>query len=99
MKDIIVAYYFGGEELSLSQRETIRLISLFLASFVNIGASIWLYFESRKEKHKAYVWALFGLFFGLIAVAIYYLVNIYNRLNTKSGVTDFIKTEQNITNG
>jgi len=79
-KDLFIAQYYGAGGLSAAHEQLWYLASAILNGLINIGASIWLYFEANEVKLKAWVWALFGLFFGLIGVAIFYLVQIYTSL-------------------
>ena len=85
LKDIFYAYSVGAGEPTLQQTVLFKNISFILVSVVNIGSSIWLYFESRKAELKTWVWTLFGLFFGLMAVAIFYLSGIYNKIEYVEG--------------
>lgn len=44
---------------------------------INIGLGIWLYKEAKKDNSIPWVWCLFGFFFSLVGVAVFYLVRIY----------------------
>lgn len=46
----------------------------FLAHVV---IAIWLYVITKRDGNRYFVWGGFGLFFGLLVPAIYYLVKIY----------------------
>ena len=80
LKDLYFAYYIGVEGPTLQQKILSQHISFILFSIVNVGSSIWLYVESRKAEMKTWIWTIFGLFFGLMAVAIFYLSGIYGNL-------------------
>jgi len=73
--------FFTGEQgPTILQKVLSQQIYFILYSIVNVGSSIWLFVESRKAEMKVCIWTLFGLFFGLMAVVIFYLSGIYNQL-------------------
>ena len=80
LKDIYYAYYVGVGEPTLQQTAIFKNISFILFSVVNMGSSIWLYIESKKAELRTWIWTLFGLFFGLMAVVIFYLNGIYFKI-------------------
>jgi len=51
-----------------------KLASQWLSHLVNIGAGLWLFLAARKEKLAQWVWGLFGLFFGLLGVVVYFVL-------------------------
>lgn len=83
LSDIYYAYSVGAAEPTVQQNLFSKNISLVIQAIINLGSSVWLYVESGKAEMKKWVWSLFGLFFGLMAVAIFYLSGIYNHI--KSG--------------
>jgi hypothetical protein len=85
IKDIFYAYSVGTGEPTLQQTLTFKNISFILFIIVNIGSSIWLYVESQKAKLRKWIWTLFGLLFGLMAVAIFYLSGIYHQIRSVEG--------------
>ena len=51
--------------------------------FVNMCVSIWLYIQTRKKSEmKPLLWALLGLFFGMISLVIFLIVDLRD---TKTG--------------
>ena len=80
IKDIFYAYSVGVSEPTMNQTLLFKNISFFLFFIVNIGSTIWLYVESKNADLKAWIWSLFGLFFGLMAVLIFYLSAIYDHI-------------------
>ena len=58
-----------------------RLTFMILASAVQIGVCVWLFKVAKQEGNATpWVWTLFGLCFGLIAVVLFYAVKIYEQL-------------------
>ena len=80
LKDIFYASYVGADGPTLQQTALFKNISIILYSLVNIGSSIWLYIESKKAELNEWIWTLFGLCSGLMAVAMFYLNAIYYRI-------------------
>jgi len=80
LKDLYFVLNQGAEGPTSAQRILGHYISFILFSIVNIGSSIWLYIESGKAKLKIWIWTVFGLCFGLMAVAIFYLSSIHAHL-------------------
>ena len=57
-------------------------IAKIIRSLVEIGIGVWLFVVARKEKNTMpWLWGLFGFFFGLIAVVLFYAVKIYESIN------------------
>lgn len=59
-------------------------ISIVFGGMVNFGAAIWLYIEAKAVSLKAWIWALLGLFFGLIGLVIFYIIQIFLERRTQS---------------
>jgi hypothetical protein len=78
-REIYIANHYGAAGLSLSDKANWKAISAVWEGLVNVGAAIWLVVEARAASLRAWVWALFGLFFGLLGVVLFYLVQVYTR--------------------
>jgi RsiW-degrading membrane proteinase PrsW (M82 family) len=66
----------------LQSRFTYMVYSVF-QYIIYIGASIWLYKEAKTNNNKPWLWALLGLFGGLIAVVLWYLKKIHSLLSAQ----------------
>ncbi|TAK90915.1 MAG: hypothetical protein EPO06_06205 [Burkholderiaceae bacterium] len=51
-----------------------RNVSDIFDILTNLGAAVWLYVEARLVALKSWVWALLGIFFGLIGVILFYAI-------------------------
>ena len=60
-----------------------RSAAVIWGGAVNIGAAVWLAVEARVAARSLWVWALFGLCFGLLAVALFYLVQLHAQRNVQ----------------
>jgi len=76
-RELVVAYHYGTGPIPPADRRALREISVILSGFVNFGAALWLFVEARAFALKSWVWALFGLSFGLLGVALFYLVQLH----------------------
>jgi len=85
-RDILLAQTYGAGPLPYEAKRNWELITFLVTSALNIGAGIWLYLDATKEKLNRCVWAVFGLFFGLMAIAIFYLVQIYSQTRNQGKV-------------
>ena len=61
---------------------TIASAHVLLSQVVNIAVGIWLFVVAKKNNRTPWIWLLFGLFFGLIAAVLYYLIEIHDALKT-----------------
>lgn len=45
--------------------------------FIQIGVAIWLFRAARRSAHIPWVWALFGLSYGLVAAILFYVMRLH----------------------
>jgi len=55
------------------------LLRSLIHNCVNIAVAAWLYRESRRAGIRPWVWALFGLLYGIIAAATFFVVRLYEQ--------------------
>ncbi len=74
--DVVPNFIFSPSEIGqYSIRTKIAItVTLFLKSILNIIISIWLYQKAKTQKEHKFVWMIFGLFFGIIAIILFYLI-------------------------
>ncbi len=66
---------------SVESGEFIRTWISFMTPLIpGIVCAVWLSFEARTEKLTRWVWSLFGLFFRLEAVIIFYAYSIVKHM-------------------
>lgn len=53
-----------------------------VAVIVRIGCGWWLYHKTKPKEQHQWLWCLLGAVFGLMAVATYYIVEIYKKVST-----------------
>lgn len=82
LRDVYLASTYGAMEIPQTDKEIWKTVSIATASLVNIGCAVWLFVLSQKASASKYVWPIFGLFFGLVAVGIFYLIRINERLGS-----------------
>lgn len=61
------------------------LLRSLIHNVVNIAVAVWLYTESRRAGIRPWVWALFGLLYGIIAAATFFVVRLYELRTSESG--------------
>ena len=44
--------------------------------FIQIGVAIWLFRSARRSAQTPWVWALFGLSYGLVAAILFYVMRL-----------------------
>ena len=64
----------------------VKLLSFvyhFFGMILNIGCSIWLYFEARSNDSIKWLWAFVGLFAGVLGVILWILSEILKEMRSK----------------
>ena len=56
-------------------------IVAIVAVIVRIGCGWWLYQKTKPKQQYPWLWCLLGVVFGLIAIATYYLIEIYKKVS------------------
>ena len=82
LRDIYHARTYGAIELSAVVKANWEFVSIAIIALQNVASALWLRHEAVKNQVGVLVWATFGLFFGLMAVGIFYLVQINERKET-----------------
>jgi len=64
--------------LTISEVMTlVTIISPVFKTLTHIVIAIWLFFIAKRDGNQYFIWAGFGLFFGLLVPLFYYVVKIY----------------------
>jgi len=84
-------FYFLRSELTpeqVGQYNTLTYImslgNALCRSLVCIGAGIWLFILARQDNGTPWIWLLFGLTFGLMAVVLFFLIKVYKVVSPAS---------------
>ena len=82
---IVAARIYGHDEFQQFQflKSALVSISILLSWGVHIAIGVWLYFEAKRNQKSKWSWLLFGIVFGLVAVALFVLLQIQADLKTK----------------
>ena len=54
-----------------------------LGLLVQIGIAVWLFMQAKRDKAARWVWALFGLTFGISAAILYFLLQLIEEMKLK----------------
>ena len=76
-REVFIAWHYGAAGIPTYDKHLWVTASRVLESLVNFGAGFWLFAEARAAALKSWVWAFFGLCFGLLGVALFYLVMLF----------------------
>lgn len=76
-----------GIEVAKSESQTwaiflyarLCLLQPIVIGILQIGIAVWLWYRTRSYDKVRWLWGLLGLVFGLMAVATFYVVEIYRR--------------------
>jgi hypothetical protein len=73
---------FGVEEYSQYSMtiSVASIVKLTLGYLLNIVLAIWTYREANKQNEKPIIWTVLTLFFGLIAIVLFYLFLLIKEL-------------------
>ncbi len=82
LRDIYLASTYGATGVPYSVKEQWESVSVILLVLQNIASALWLRYLASNDKNSVLTWSVFGLSFGLISVAIYYMVRMNERIET-----------------
>jgi uncharacterized protein YqgC (DUF456 family) len=85
LSNILLVKLYGATEYGqmLLFNKLVASIFLVFKFLVNICIAIWLFITAREYK---WAWLVLGVFFGLLAAIFFYLLRIYDLLQTKAEV-------------
>ncbi len=84
----LIVRVYGREFMSASNAE-LKLITTarsLLSIIVNVIVGIWLFIQARQSGGTAWIWLLFGMVYGLVAVVLFFLLRVYER-KSQEGAT------------
>jgi hypothetical protein len=82
LRDVYLARIYGAEGVPYLIEQKWIFVTVIIVSAQNVAAAFWLYSLSARYNTSKITWTSFGLFFGFLAVGIYYLVRINDRFET-----------------
>ena len=59
----------------------ITMVKPIIGLMTKIAIAIWLFFVARTAGASRWLWALFGVTFGLWAIGLFYLVRLYENIS------------------
>jgi O-antigen/teichoic acid export membrane protein len=73
---------FGAEEFSQYSMtvSVASIVKLSLGYLLNIFLAVWTYREAKRQNEKPVMWTVLTLFFGLIAIVLFYLLLLIKEL-------------------
>ena len=82
--NILLAKFYGAAEYGQMAlfNKLVGSVSLFFKILVNICIAIWLTINARKYKAQPGAWFVFGIFFGIMAAVLFYLIRIHDLLKS-----------------
>lgn len=71
--------FYGPTHVGVSnaQLKWITTARSLLSIPVNLAVGIWLSLQAKKSNSTPWIWLLFGLVYGLIAAALFFLVKLH----------------------
>lgn len=84
--DLLLARTYGADEVPSFELAKYKMFATSIAYFENIVSAIWLAKVANRNGAFRLVWLLFGLVYGIWAIAIYYLIGIYEKLSSSSSI-------------
>ena len=76
----IVALVLSAQRASGSWSVSLAIAAIML--ILRIAIALWLYIRADRETKYPWVWCLLGLTFGLVAVGVYFLIDIYKKVSS-----------------
>jgi branched-subunit amino acid transport protein len=79
VRDIYLARTYGAMDIPFVVKANMEALTAAFFALQNLAAALWLKHVAANDKEGWLAWTAFGLFFGLIAIVIYYLVKLHDR--------------------
>jgi uncharacterized membrane protein YhaH (DUF805 family) len=76
----IVAFVVSAQNASGNWFVSIGIAAIMLV--LRIAIALWLYIRANRETKYPWMWCLLGLVFGLVAVGVYFLIDIYRKVSS-----------------
>ncbi|USD36181.1 hypothetical protein [Ferrimonas sp. SCSIO 43195] len=80
-RDMYLAVEYGVTEIPYTVRKQWESLSILVVSLQNLACCAWLWWVTSKNNDGKLLWSAFGLLFGLVPIAIYYLVRLNDRID------------------
>ncbi len=61
----------------------VRQTQMMLYILVQFGVAIWLFIQAKRDRARSWLWGLFGLIFGIVAVVLYFLMQLIKEMKIK----------------
>ena len=81
-RDLYLASTYGANDIPNTVKGNWQSLSILFVGSHNFGAALWLNYIAKKHGASRVAWAALGLFFGIIAIGLYYVVRIDDRKET-----------------
>ena len=66
----------------------VMTVQRILYVVVQFGVAIWLFIQAKRDRTRSWVWGLFGLIFGIVAVVLYFLMQLIEQMKMKRTATE-----------
>ena len=76
----IIALVISVQNASGSWSVSLAIAAIML--ILRIAIALWLYMRADRETECPWIWCLLGLTFGLVAVGVYFLIDIYKKVSS-----------------
>ena len=80
--DLLLAQNYGVNRIPSFELAKFKAYASSIGFVENVVSAIWLMKVANRNNSLRLVWSLFGLVYGLWAIAIYYLIAIYEQLTS-----------------
>ena len=77
------AWFLGaGRQVDSMNHEWRMMLTVWnvLYLLVNLGVAVWLFVSAKEERRSKWIWAMFGLFYGLTAAVLYFLLDVIEEI-------------------
>ena len=76
---LYLGYAYANDALPHNILALTSKAQLYISVFVNIAASFWLFSEAKALSNRAWIWFGLGLFFGILGVILFYIIQIHEK--------------------
>ena len=80
--NIILAQFYGASTFGQMavHAQLVVAVRAILHLLVSIVVAVWLFRLAKRDGAAPWVWAMFGLFFSVLAAVLYFALQVYERL-------------------
>ena len=70
----------GSETYAVWMYARLCLMQPIILVIIDFGIAVWLFSKARRDGRNSWLWCLFGIAFGILAVATYFIMDMHRKI-------------------